>query len=598
MQEFGTPAGRTVASGDNLTNMVWANAAHHPEAVLFRRKDGERWADVTATRFAADTSDLARGLIAAGLQQGDRVALLARTRYEWTVLDFAIWAAGCITVPIYETSSAEQIEWILHDSGAVALVVETVEHRLRAAPVLDRLGTIKNEWQIDGGAGGAVADLTALGADVAETAMHERRGLVRSDDVATISYTSGTTGRPKGCVLTHRNLLVEATGIGEALPELMAPENSLLLFLPLAHVMARTIQCCCVYNRVTVGHLPDPSLAVAEFPTFAPTLLLSVPRVFEKIFNSAKQKAHASGRGRVFDAAEATAIAYSRAMDTGGSGITLRLRHALFDRLFYGRLRAALGGSIRAAVSGAAPLGERLGHFFRGAGLPVMEGYGLTETSAGATLSRAGAFKVGTVGRPFPGMTVRIADDGEVLLRGEMVFGEYWHNDDATRDALREGWFHTGDLGTLDDDGFLCVTGRKKDILVTAAGKNIAPAPLEDRIRAHPLISQCMVVGDARPFVAALITLDATALTQWCQARGKPAGCTAADLVDDPDLRAEIGAAVTAANESVSRAESIREFVVLPSDFSEEGGELTPTMKVKRAVVTERYADRIDALYG
>ena len=586
MRELAVPAVVTIGERDSLTDPVWANAEHHPGAVQFLLDDRE----VTCAGFRDEVVALARGLIAAGVGPGDRVALMSRTRYEWTLADYAIWAAGAVTVPIYETSSTEQVRWILADSGAVACVTESAAHTATVGKAAPQLADV---WQIDTG---ALADLAAKGETIEATAVDERRAGVRAGDTATIIYTSGTTGRPKGCILSHRNLLAD---IGNAVPELdvlFRPGSTTLLFLPLAHAFARLLQIGVVAARVRTAFAPDVKNLVADLARVRPTFVLAVPRVFEKVYNSARQKAHSEGKGRIFHAAEATAIAYSRSLDEGGPGVGLRLKHAVFDRLVYGKLRAALGGHCTAAISGGAPLGERLGHFYRGIGLLVLEGYGLTETSPAITFNRERALKIGTVGRPLPGVTVRIADDGEVLARGDIIFQEYFNNPAATAEAIQDGWFHTGDLGELGDEGFLRITGRKKEILVTAGGKNVAPAVLEDRVRSHPLVSQCMVVGDQRPFIAALVTLDEEALPDWLSGEGRP-GAAPAELRDDPALRAAIQSAVDEANKAVSKAEAIRVFRILPRDFTEATGELTPSLKVKRAVVMKEYTDEIDAIY-
>ena len=597
MREFTVPSAGHLADEENLTDMVWANAERFGDAVSFQRRVDGTWVDLTARDFAAQVLAVAKGLIAAGLRAGERVCLMSKTRYEWTLLDFAIWAAGGVAVPVYETSSAEQVEWIVSDSGARAVIVETPAHRKLVDGLVDRLPEVRHVWQIDGDPG-AVAELTALGADVTDQQVHDRRRAVRADQVATIVYTSGTTGRPKGCVLTHRNLLAEIQANVAAFPEILTPGGSLLVFLPLAHVLARALVLTCVYARPTIGHTADVKNLLADLGTFRPTFVVAVPRVFEKVYNGAKQKAHSEGKGRIFDAAEATAVAYSQSLDHGGPALGLRLRHVLFDRLVYGRLRAALGGRCIAAVSGGAPLGERMAHFFRGIGIPVLEGYGLTETSAAASVNTQAAFRVGTVGKPLAGTSVRIADDGEIMIKGAVVTSAYWNNQQATSDALVDGWFHSGDLGALDDDGFLRITGRKKEIIVTAAGKNVSPAVLEDRLRAHPLISQCMVVGDQKPFIGVLITIDEEFFPIWKAQHGKPAGATVAELADDPDLVAELQSAVDDANSAVSRAESIRKFRVLPVDFTEEGGEMTPSLKLRRSVIAKTFADDIAAIYA
>ncbi|WP_370939029.1 long-chain fatty acid--CoA ligase [Amycolatopsis sp. cg13] len=596
MREYSAPAGKPVTDDENLADVVWANAERFSDVVSFRRQVEGTWLDVTAKDFADQVAAVAKGLIAAGVGHGDRVALMSKTRYEWTLVDFAIWAAGAVTVPIYETSSPEQVYWILSDSAAKAVVVETGAHRKAIDEIGGRLSTLEHTWQIEGDSP-AVDELTALGAEVSDEDLHTRRRSVTANETATIVYTSGTTGRPKGVELTHRNLLAEIRADIEAFPELMEQGNSLLCFLPLAHILARAIAITALTARVTLGHTPDVKNLVPDLGTFRPTFVVAVPRVFEKVYNTAKQKAHADGKGKIFDAAEATAVAYSEAQEKGGAGLGLRAKHLVFDKLVYGKLRAALGGRCIAAVSGGAPLGARLAHFFRGIGVPVFEGYGLTETSAAANVNTSAAFRVGTVGRPVAGTSVRIAEDGEVLLKGDVVFGRYYNNPEASAEALTDGWFHTGDLGELDAEGFLKITGRKKEIIVTAGGKNVAPSGLEDTIKAAPLVSQVMVVGDQRPFIAALVTVDEEYFPAWKSQHGKPAEATVSELAEDADLRAEIQAAVDEANKQVSHAESIKKFIVLANDFTEAGGEITPSLKLKRNVVNKNYASDIEALY-
>jgi len=598
VREFSVPASVRVDDVDTLSTTVFALADEQPDAVALRRRVDDAWVDVTYAAFTAQVVDVARGLVASGIEPGDRIALLSRTRYEWTLFDYAIVAAGAVTVPIYETSSAEQVAWILSDSGAKAAVVEDHRH---AATVTGTEDAPAHVWRIvaDADWPGAVEALTTRGASVPAAAVHERRTAARGDDLATLIYTSGTTGRPKGCELTHANLLAEVRTVITVLPEVLDGHGSLLLFLPLAHVFGKVVQCAVLDSRTVLGHSPDAKHLLDDLGTFQPTVLLAVPRVFEKVFHGARRKAVDGGKGKIFDAAAATAVAWSKACDAGGPGAGLRLRRALFDALVYRRLRAALGGHVRAAVSGSAPLTEHLGHFFRGVGVPVLEGYGLTETTAAISVNTMSAQRIGTVGRPIPGQTIRIADDGEILVRGPVVFRGYHGNPDATAEAVTDGWFHTGDAGELDEAGFLRITGRKKELIVTAGGKNVAPAVLEDRLRAHPLVGQVLVVGDGQPFIAALVTVDAEALPRWRRQHGKPEGDgSAADLVDDPELRGEIAAAVEEANRAVSRAEQIRKFRILPGDFTEEGGELTPTLKVRRSVVTSRYADDVAALYS
>jgi len=579
----------------NVADIVYDNAASRPDHVAIRRRTGDAWQDVTARAFADEVSAAAKGLIAAGIQPGDRVAVMSKTRYEWTLFDFALLTVGAVVVPIYETSSAEQVEWILSDSGARGVVVETAEHADIVESVRAQTPELAHVWQIDAG---AVDALVAGGAEVADDDVTKRRQAVTLDDTASLIYTSGTTGRPKGCRLLHRSFVTECTELGVILESFFNQDTSTLLFLPIAHVFGRVIEIGALYVGCTLGHTPDVKNLLEDLAEFKPTFVLAVPRVFEKVYNSAKQKAHASGKGKIFDRAESVAIAHSQATDKGSVPLMLKLQHALFDKLVYSKLRAALGGNCIAAVSGGAPLGERLGHFFRGIGVTIYEGYGLTETTAGICVNRPDAIRVGTVGQPVGDVTVHIADDGELLVRSPLVFAEYWKNEGATKEAIdAEGWFHTGDIGEIDSDGYVKITGRKKELIVTAGGKNVAPSVLEDRVRAHWLVSQCLVVGDQKPFIGALITLDPEALPQWLSEHDKPADTPVADLVDDAALRAEIQSAVDDANKAVSKAESIRKFAILTEDWTEAGGQLTPSLKLKRNVVHKECADQIAALY-
>ncbi|MFG2562242.1 AMP-dependent synthetase/ligase [Streptomyces sp. NPDC048496] len=596
MREFSLPALYEVPSDGNLTDLIRRNAAQHPDAAVMSRKVAGVWTDVTATQFLAEVGAAAKGLIAAGVQPGDRIGLMSRTRYEWVQLDFAIWSAGAVTVPVYETSSAEQVQWILGDSGAVAVIVESDGHAESVAAMRDRLPELRNVWQIDKG---AVDELTASGAEVSDETVDLRSAGAKADDPATIVYTSGTTGRPKGCVLTHRSFFAECGNVVERLkPLFRTGECSVLLFLPAAHVFGRLVEVAAVMAPIRLGCVPDIKNLTDELAAFRPTLILGVPRVFEKVYNSARAKAQADGKGKIFDRAANVAIAYSRALGTPqGPSIGLKFKHRVFDRLIYSKLRAVLGGRGEYAISGGAPLGERLGHFYRGIGFTVLEGYGLTETCAATAFNPWDRQKIGTVGQPLPGSVVRIADDGEVLLHGEHLFASYWNNEAATADALADGWFHTGDIGILDEDGYLTITGRKKEIIVTAGGKNVAPAVIEDRIRGHALVAECMVVGDGRPFVGALITLDEEFLGRWAEEHGKPAGSTAVSLREDPELLAEVQRAVDDGNAAVSKAESVRKFRILASQFTEEAGHITPSLKLKRNVVAKDFADEVESIY-
>ncbi len=579
----------------NLAQTVVDNARRTPNRVVFAQRSAGGWSDVTAAQFATDVSRLAKGLVAAGIEVGDRVGLMSRTRYEWTLVDYALWTVGAVTVPIYETSSPEQVAWILTDSGAVAVVVETPAHAGAVNSVRDRVPALKDVWQIEAG---VLDELNRAGTEVGDETLEARRGSTDRASLATIIYTSGTTGRPKGCELTHGNFKDLAENAVQSLSDVVRTEESAtLLFLPLAHVFARFVQVLCVEAAARMGHSSDIKTLLEDFATFKPTFILAVPRVFEKIYNSSEQRAAGDGKGRIFAVAAATAIEWSESLDTGGPGLMLKGRHALFDRLVYGKLRAAMGGSIRYAVSGGAPLGTRLGHFYRGIGVVVLEGYGLTETTAPATVNVPDRVKIGTVGAPLPGVGIRIADDGEILVQGVNVFAGYHDNDEATAEAVRDGWFHTGDLGELDGDGYLRITGRKKEILVTAGGKNVAPAVLEDRLRAHPLVSQCIVVGDQKPFIAALITLDEEMLPTWAKNNGFGA-LSVEQARTDEGVLAALQKAVDDANTAVSKAESIRTFAVLGSDFTEDNGYLTPSLKLKRNVVMKDFAHDVDTLYA
>ena len=585
-----------VTTRGSLADLPGRNAAESPSETAFSRKTPSGgWTHLTWTQFADDVAAVAKGLVAEGVQQGDRVALMSRTRYEWTLLDFAAWAAGAVVVPIYETSSAEQVQWILSDSDTQLAVVETPSHLAVVDQVRDELPSLRHVVTIETG---GLDDLREKGRAVPDAELDSRRAGLDRRSVATIIYTSGTTGRPKGCELSHGNFLDLAENAIQKLGPVVLTDNaSTLLFLPLAHVFARFIEVLCVAGKARMGHSADIKNLLDDLAGFQPTFVLAVPRVFEKIFNSAEAKASAEGKGKIFLRAATVAIAYSEALDAGGPGLLLRLQHALFDRLVYGKLRAAMGGAVRYAVSGGAPLGTRLGHFYRGIGVVILEGYGLTETTAPVAVNTPDKIKIGTVGPPLPGTGIRIADDGEVLLKGVGVFTSYHGKPDATAEAIVDGWFHTGDLGEMDDDGYLRITGRKKEILVTAGGKNVAPAVLEDRLRAHPLVSQCIVVGDQKPFVGVLVTLDEEMWPLWAKTHGLE-GVTLEQARTHPKVLEALQEAVDRANEAVSKAESIRKFTVLPGDFTEANGYLTPSLKLKRNVVMKDFGDEVEKLYA
>jgi long-chain acyl-CoA synthetase len=583
------------ATEGNLTELIAHRAWFEPERVMMSRPLGEGWQPVTAREVEAEVRATAKGLVAAGINVGDRVAIMARTRYEWTILDFAIWYAGGCVVPIYETSSAEQVDWILSDSGSVGVIVEAPTHRELVQTVLP--SHTKHVWTMTDD---VLSVLAKAGAQITDDEIDRRRNSLTPETLATLIYTSGTTGRPKGVSLSHGNFLSECGNVVQGASDLfLKPGGSTLLFLPVAHVFGRMVQIGAITAGLHLAHCSDPvSRLLPDLQSFKPTFVLAVPRIFEKVYNGAEAKAEAAGKGNIFRKAAEVAIAYSENIDAKKFKPMLTFKHALFDKLVFSKIRTTLGGAVEAAISGGAPLGARLGHFFRGAGVTIYEGYGLTETTAGATLNITGHLKIGSVGRPIPGTSVRIADDGEVLIKGPIVMKGYWQNDAANSEVFdNDRWFKSGDLGKLDEDGFLSIVGRKKELIVTAGGKNVAPAVLEDRLRAHPLISQCMVVGDNKPFIAALITIDAEMSKGWITAHKKD-GATIETLRHDPDLIAVIQTAVDDANKAVSKAESIRKFTILGEDFTIAGGHLTAKLSVKRHVVAAQYAKDIDDLYA
>jgi len=595
--EFSVAAIVPPPTSGSLVDDIVDNAQTAPHRIALSVNRGGAWVGVTSQQFLDQVKAVAKGIIASGVEPGQRVGIMSRTRYDWTVADYAIWYAGGTVVPIYETSSAEQVEWILGDSNAVGVFLESAKNKKVFDEVADRLPDCTRAWIFDDG---ALDTLAAAGAGISDEELESRRATLNPESLATIIYTSGTTGRPKGCMLTHGNFMFEVDNIVAGMPQLFAVQGaSTLLFLPLAHVFGRIIQLGCIHSGTKLGHAPDVKNLLGDLQSFQPTFLLAVPRVFEKVFNSAQQKATADGKGNIFNTAAQTAIDYSKSLDTGGPGLGLKIKHKVFNKLVYSKLRAAMGGRVEWAVSGGAPLGDRLGHFFRGIGVTILEGYGLTETSAATTVNRPDAIKIGTVGQPFPGAKVKVAADGELMLAGAQIFKGYWNNPTATAEAIEpDGWFHSGDIGEIDDQGFVKITGRKKELIVTAGGKNVAPAVLEDRLRANWLVSQCIVVGDAQPFIAALVTIDPESFPAWLKQAGKPESATIESMTNDPDLVAEIQKAVDEANKAVSNAEAIKKFTILPVDWTEEGGQLTPSMKLKRNVVMKEFASEVDALYS
>ena len=596
MNEIYVPAVVPADPEANATDLLVDRVASTPDSPLFALPTADGgWADVSTAEFHRQVVALAKGLIAAGVKPGDKIGFICRTRYEWTLVDFATWFAGAVLVPIYETSAPAQIAYTLTDSGASALIVETAEHFARFDEVRADLPQIEKVWQLHLG---DLDKLVAGGADVTDAEVEERRTAAKGSDLATLIYTSGSTGTPKGCILTHSNFVELSRNAAVAMKEVVTPGASTLLFITTAHVFARFISILGVHAGVKVGHQADTKQLLPALGSFKPTFLLAVPRVFEKVYNSAEQKAAAGGKEKIFHKAADVAIAHSKALDAGKVPLGLKLQFALFDKLVYGKLKSAMGGRVRYAVSGSAPLGSRLGHFFRSLDVQILEGYGLTETTAPATVNVVSKFKIGTVGTPLPGVGIRIADDGEVLVKGVDVFAGYWNKPQETAAVFTDDWFHTGDIGSLDDEGYLTITGRKKEIIVTAGGKNVAPAALEDPIRANPIVGQVVVVGDQKPFISALITLDPEMLPVWLNNNGEAGDMSLADAARNPKVIAEVQRAIDAANAKVSRAESIRKFKILDTEFTEASGHLTPKMSIKRHEIVKDFAPIIEELYS
>lgn len=597
MNQTETPILVPLTPESNVSDLLEERVAATPDIALFAVPEGDGWRDISAREFRSEVVSLAKGFIAEGVKPGDKVAFMCKTSYEWSLVDFALFYAGAVMVPIYETSSPLQIHWVLEDSGANAVFVETDEHFERFAEIQPEVPNVAHVWRISQG---DIARLKNAGESISDEEIERCRNLANGEDIATLIYTSGSTGRPKGCVLTHSNFVDLSRNSAAALNEVVRePGASTLLFVTLAHVFARFISILAVHAGVRVGHQPDTTQLVPSLGSFRPSFLLAVPRVFEKVYNSAEQKAEAGGKGKIFRAAAKTAVEYSEALETGKVGLGLKLKYKLFDALVFSKLRATLGGRVKFAVSGSAPLSKYLGHFYHSLNIKILEGYGLTETTAPVTVNLPDKFKIGTVGPALPGHTVRIADDGEVQVKGIDVFKEYWNNPEATKESFTEdGFFRTGDLGVLDSDGYLTITGRKKELIVTAGGKNVSPAALEDPVRSNPVVGQVVVVGDQKPFIAALITLDTEMLPTWLTNNGERADMPLSEAVEHPKVLAEVQSAIDAANAFVSRAESIRKFVILPTEFTEASGHLTPKMSIKRDNILRDFASDIEKLYG
>jgi long-chain acyl-CoA synthetase len=596
VNEYFTPAVVDADPTANVTDLLIDRLAETPDSALFSLPTADGgWSDVTTREFHSQVVELAKGMIAAGIKPGEKIGFMCKTRYEWTLIDFATWFAGAVLVPIYETSAPSQIQYILEDSGATAIILETAEHFTRFDEIASEVPQVTKVWQMGNG---DIDKLANSGGSVSDADVEKRRSAAVGTDLATLIYTSGSTGVPKGCILTHSNFVELCRNAAVAMKEVVNPESTTLLFITTAHVFARFISVLSIHGGVKVGHQADTKQLLPSLGSFKPTFLLAVPRVFEKVYNSAEQKAEAGGKGKIFRRAADVAVAHSQALDAGHVPLGLKLQFALFDRLVLSKLKAAMGGNVRYAVSGSAPLSTRLGHFFRSMNVMILEGYGLTETTAPATVNLTTRFKIGTTGPALPGVGIKIADDGEIWVKGIDVFAGYWNKPAETKESFEGDWFKTGDIGELDDEGYLKITGRKKELIATAGGKKVAPALLEDPIRANPLVGQVVAVGEGKPFIGALITLDPEMLPVWLNNNGEAGDMSLEECAKNPKVIAEVQRAVDAANAKVSRAESIRKFVILPIEFTEASGHLTPKMSIKRGPILKDYADEIEEMYN
>lgn len=593
-KEISKPTLVETTNEENIFSILEGRAERTPDDSVVEYKNAAgNWDSFTAEQFVAEVTALAKGLLARGVKKGDSVAILSHTRWEWTALDMAILSIGALTVPIYETNSAAQVKTIFNDAKVSMVFAEDDTQREKIDAIRDQAAYLKDVYVIELG---ALDTLKEFGKAVTNDEFVKAKSSVKGSDLATIVYTSGSTGAPKGIELTHSNFVSIVYNGAKSMPDIAyKPNRRLLLFLPLAHVFARYMQFFCFASNCTLGLSSNLATILADFQDFKPTFLLAVPRIFEKVYNAASQKAGKGFTGSIFKRATITARKWSHDQQSDKHiPLGTSIAHGIYSKLVYKEILSALGGNVEFAVSGGAPLDAKIAHFFNGVGLPLLEGYGMTETTAPASVNPTKGYKIGTVGIPLAGMSFGVGDDGEILIKGPSVCHGYHNHPEITEEQITDGWLHTGDLGDIDDDGFITITGRKKDLIITAGGKNVSPGVLEASVMSSPVVSQCLVIGDRRPFIAALITLDLEDTNSWLKAQGGTPVATLDEARTNPIVRTEVERAVDAANALVSRAESIRKFEILNDDFTQENDMMTPSLKAKRAVITKAYAKLID----
>lgn len=594
VKQFTNPVKEPIDSDINLFDLLDNRAKRDPEGAMIEYKgDDGTWHPYSAQVFRDMVIDLAKGLVGLGVNKGDSVAIVSRTRWEWTALDMAIMSIGALTVPVYETNSASQVSWIFNDSKVTLAIAEDDGQRDKIESVRDEVPTLRNVFVIEAGGLNAIK---TYGESVTDAEFWEYKEASHGDDRATIVYTSGSTGTPKGVELTHRNFAFLVLSALQYMPRAGAwPNRRLLLFLPLSHVFARFLEFFSFGGTISLALSSNMKTMVKDFETFGPTLLLAVPRVYEKVYNAASQRAGTGFAGKMFMRAAENAREWSKAEQKGEQlPITGRIAHAFYEQVVYKKIRTIFGPNADFAITGGAPMDSELSHFFNGIGMPVLEGYGMTETCGPVCVSLPEDNRIGTIGMPMCGITAGIAEDGELVVKGPLVCKGYHNNPGVTTQQITDGWLHTGDLGDISEDGFISITGRKKDLIITAGGKNVSPGPLEASVMTSPVVNQCLVIGDKKPFVAALVTLDLADANNWLESQGAKPEPDLASLAKNAIVHAEVERAVNAANEGVSRAESIRKFEILPDEFTEANGMLTPSLKTRRAQIVEHYRELID----